>query len=158
MSKILAQPVCPFGVEVELTALPAPDSPEASQLRTLYRQDGLLVVRGLTLSPREQVAFCRIFGPVRETPYENFIVSNVDKDGHLGTRELLWHNDVPYLPSPYLAGCLHALHVDPEAVGTRRLRLAVAAAHRAGPVALVGVPGRTVRPEVQPTHQTPASA
>ena len=52
----------------------------------------------------------------------------------------------------------HPQNPDPEAVGTRRLRLAVAAAHRAGPVALVGVPGRTVRPEVQPTQQTPASA
>jgi taurine dioxygenase len=114
-----ARPLKPFGFETEITALPEPGSDEAEGLRALYRRDGLLVVRGLRLSQDEQIAFCRLFGPVRETPYENFVVSNVDKDGHLGTRELLWHNDVPYLPSPYLAGCLHALEVDADAAGTR---------------------------------------
>lgn len=109
----------PFGFEVELSGIPAPDSRDADVLRASYRQDGLLVVRGLRLSHEEQARFCRLFGPVCETPYDNFVVSNVEANGHLGTRELLWHNDVPYLPSPYLAGCLHALQVDPEAVGTR---------------------------------------
>lgn len=112
-------PVDPFGAAVELAAVPAPDSAQAAQLRDLYRQHGLLVVRGLKLSPEQQIAFCRLFGPVPESMCENFIVSNVDVNGHLGTRELLWHNDVPYLPSPYLAGCLHALTVDEKAVGTR---------------------------------------
>lgn len=116
---IEARPLQPFGFAVELAALPDPASAEAESLRAFYQQDGLLVVRGLRLSHDDQVAFCRLFGPVLETPYENFIVSNIDANGHLGTRELLWHNDVPYLPSPYLAGCLHALRVDPEAVGTR---------------------------------------
>jgi alpha-ketoglutarate-dependent taurine dioxygenase len=112
-------PLQPFGFEAEVSLLPAPGSAEARQLRAAYRQDGLLIVRGLRLSHQEQIAFCRLFGPVCETPYENFLVSNVDANGHLGTRELLWHNDVAYLPSPYLAACLHALRVDPEAVGTR---------------------------------------
>jgi taurine dioxygenase len=93
----------PFGFEAELARLPAPGSAEADRLCTLYRQDGLLVVRGLRLSHEEQIGFCRLSGPVLETPHENFIVSNVAANGHLGTRELLWHNDVPYLPSPYLA-------------------------------------------------------
>lgn len=114
-----ARSIEPFGFAAELSSLPDPKSAVAERLRALYQQDGLLVVRGLQLNEQEQIAFCRLFGPVCETPYENFIVSNVDKNGHLGTRELLWHNDVAYLPSPYLAGCLHALRVDPEAVGTR---------------------------------------
>ena len=114
-----ARPMTPFGVETDLASCPAPTSAEAEELRSLFRRDGLLVVRGLRLNHDEQIAFCRIFGPVRETPYENFLVSNVDEKGHLGTRELLWHNDVPYLPAPYLAGCLHALQVDEAAVGTR---------------------------------------
>lgn len=113
------RPLQPFGFEAELASVPAPGSAEAGQLRAAYRQEGVLVVRGLHLSHQEQIAFCRLFGPVCETPYENFLVSNVDANGHLGTRELLWHNDVAYLPSPYLAACLHALRVDPEAVGTR---------------------------------------
>lgn len=108
----------PFGFAVTL-ASSTPSAEEAAQLRRHFEQDGLLVVRGLRLSRREQIAFCRNFGPVQESPSENFIVSNVDEDGLLGTRELLWHNDVPYLPSPYLAASLHALRVDPQAVGTR---------------------------------------
>jgi taurine dioxygenase len=114
-----ARSLQPFGVATTLASLPAPGSSDAEALCALFAQDGLLVIRGLRLSHDEQIAFCRLFGPVCETPYENFIVSNVDKNGHLGTRELLWHNDVPYLPSPYFAGCLHALRVDLEAVGTR---------------------------------------
>ena len=92
---------------------------QAEELRRRYVQDGLLVVRGLNLSHAEQIAFCRHFGPVHESPSENFIVSNVEDQGLLGTRELLWHNDVPYLPSPYPGACLHALEVDADAVGTR---------------------------------------
>jgi taurine dioxygenase len=119
MTVLAARPLAPFGIEVELASLPSPASAQAGELRSHYRRDGLLVVRGLKLSQEEQVAFCRLFGPVQETPYENFLVSNVDEAGHLGTRELLWHNDVPYLPSPYHAGSLHALCVDRDAAGTR---------------------------------------
>ena len=108
----------PFGFEVSLSSAILSDD-DAEQLRRHYRQDGLLVVRGLHLSHDEQIDFCRNFGPVHESPSENFIVSNVEANGLLGNRELLWHNDVPYLPSPYFAGCLHALRVDPGAVGTR---------------------------------------
>lgn len=119
MSLLSYRSLEPFGVEVSLAAVPAPETPAAKELAELYRRDGLLVVKGLRLSPDEQTDFCRLFGPVQETPYDNFIVSNVDKAGHLGSRELLWHNDVPYLPKPYLAGCLHAVHVTPDAVPTR---------------------------------------
>lgn len=119
MKDLDASALKPFGFQVELSSVPPPHSAEAEELRALYARDGLLVVRGLRLDHDEQADFCRLFGPVSETPYERFIVSNVDEQGHLGTRELLWHNDVPYLPSPYLAGCLHAVQVDGDVVGTR---------------------------------------
>lgn len=108
----------PFGFAVELTS-PQVSADVAEELRRHYREDGLLVVRGLRLSHDEQKRFTRLFGPVNDSACENFIVSNVEKDGLLGKRELFWHNDVPFLPAPYLAGCLHALKADPEAVGTR---------------------------------------
>lgn len=108
----------PFGIEVRLDSLEQA-SAQADELRRLYRQDGMLVVRGLRLNHPQQIAFCRLFGPVHESPSENFIVSNVEADGLLGKRELLWHIDVPYLPEPYLAGCLHALKVEGDPVGTR---------------------------------------
>lgn len=119
MTGLKPQPLPPFGVAIDLSRVPEPGSPEAEELRSLYAQDGFLVIRGLRLSHDEQIAFCRIFGPVNESPFENFLVSNIDKAGHLGKRELYWHNDVPFLPSPYMAACLHALKVGPDAVGTR---------------------------------------
>lgn len=108
----------PFGFEVRLDSIEQADE-QAEQLRQHYRQDGLLVVRGLRLSHPQQVVFCRLFGPVHESPSENFIVSNVEADGLLGKRELFWHNDVPYLPEPYLGASLHALKVEGNPVGTR---------------------------------------
>jgi taurine dioxygenase len=51
--------------------------------------------------------------------HENYLVSNVHKDGLLGNRELLFHNDIPYVPRPYLGGSLHALDVEPDASATR---------------------------------------
>ncbi|MFA7601571.1 MAG: TauD/TfdA family dioxygenase [Novosphingobium sp.] len=109
----------PFGYEVHLAAIGDIDATGAEHLRELYRNDGLLLIRGLTLSQADQIELCRHLGPVNESPFENFLISNVEKGGHLGTRELLWHNDVPYLPAPYLGASLHALTVDPDVVGTR---------------------------------------
>lgn len=108
-----------FGFAVNLASIPDPQGEEAHALRARYNRDGLLVIRGLRLTQAEQSALCSVFGPVTGSPFDNFIVSNVEKDGFLGKRELLWHNDVPYLPAPYLGGSLHALRVAPEAVGTR---------------------------------------
>lgn len=109
----------PIGCEVEHGSIHEIDDAAAAELRRLYHDQGLLVLRGLKLSQQDQIAFCRIFGPVHESPFENFTVSNVENEGHLGKRELHWHNDTPFLPSPYLAGCLHALHATPDVVGTR---------------------------------------
>jgi taurine dioxygenase len=109
----------PFGAEVDVD-LAVPLAPaEKAALRRLFELHGLLVFRGLRLSMEEQCEFCRIFGPVIDSPYENFYVSNVREDGHLGALELQWHNDVPYLPKPYLGAALHAIEVAPGASSTR---------------------------------------
>lgn len=109
----------PFGLEVkaDLTALASPVEKEA--LRRMYRQDGLIVFRGQTLSMAQQIDACNIFGPVLRDSRENYIVSNVRQDGLLGDRELLFHSDVPYVPAPYLGGSLHALEVDKGVSATR---------------------------------------
>lgn len=109
----------PFGVEVKLDPSVPLAPTDKDELRSLYARDGLLVFRGLDLSMEEQCEFCRIFGPVLDSPYENFYVSNARDDGHLGVLELQWHNDVPYLPRPYLAAALHAIDVAPGATSTQ---------------------------------------
>lgn len=119
MTGLGASRLAPFGHEVELGSIRDIDEKAANTLRELYQADGLILIRGLKLSQQDQIALCRHLGPVNESQFENFLISNVEKGGHLGTRELLWHNDVPYLPRPYLGASLHALQVDPNAVGTR---------------------------------------
>lgn len=76
--------LAPFGVEVQVDLAKPLTSSDKTQLHSLFARDGLLVCRGLDLSMEEQSEFCRVFGPVKQTPYENFIVSNVDDNGHLG--------------------------------------------------------------------------
>lgn len=112
-------PLAPFGVEVRIDLSKPLTSTEKDELRRLYARDGLLVFRDLQLSMEEQIELCRIFGPVLDSPYENYYVSNARQDGHLGVMELQWHNDVPYLPKPYLAAALHAVEVAPGASSTQ---------------------------------------
>ena len=109
------RPLLPFGFEADPGLIQA--APE--ELRRLFDEQGLLLIRGLDLSMDEQKALCRIFGPVLDTPHENFMVSNVLEDGYLGVQELLFHNDLSYLPAPYAGGSLHAVDVEEGATSTR---------------------------------------
>src|SRR5688572_8026177 len=93
----------PFGVEVEVDPI-ARELTESDkvELRRLHAIDGLILFRNLSLSMDDQLDLCSIFGPVMRGSHENYLVSNVHKDGLLGNRELLFHNDIPYVPRPYL--------------------------------------------------------
>lgn len=120
MTKVLkTSSIEPFGIEVQLAFVSPASDAERADLARLYMHDGLLIARDLNLTMDDQRELCRAFGPVPDSPYENFYVSNTRADGFLGTKELQWHNDVPYLPSPYLVAALHAVEVDPDAASTR---------------------------------------
>jgi taurine dioxygenase len=113
-------PGSPFGFEVTVDLSANFSDAEKNALRQLYRRDGLLLFRGQKLTKAQQITACDIFAPaLPEDAIENFIVSNVREDGVLGDRELLFHNDVPFVPAPFLGGCLYALEVD-EGVSTTR--------------------------------------
>jgi len=116
VSRVTHRRLEPFGVEVELDGSPdrLGDS-DKDELRRLHALDGLTLIRGLKLSMAEQLDLCSIFGPVMRESTENYLVSNVHKEGLLGSRELLFHNDIPYVPMPYLGGSLHAVEVDADA-------------------------------------------
>ncbi|RYE56061.1 MAG: TauD/TfdA family dioxygenase [Rhizobiaceae bacterium] len=118
-SQITVSPLRPFGFEATLTAAVPPDETTRAKLRELYDAEGLLVIRGQSLSMAEQIAFCETFGPTVDHPYENFYVSNTRADGVLGTRELLFHNDVPFLPVPYQGVSMLAVEVSGDAAPTR---------------------------------------
>jgi taurine dioxygenase len=118
-SRVSHKSLTPFGVEIDVDlSIPLADSDKA-ELRRLYAVDGLIVVRGQSFTMAQQRDFCSILGPVLDTPYENFYVSNVRDDGLLGTRELLFHNDVPFLPQPWQGISLHAIDVEEGATATR---------------------------------------
>lgn len=120
MTEVLkTRPIEPFGIETEFAFRSPPNDEDRAELAGLYRRDGLLVARGLNLTMDEQRVLCGAFGPVPDSPFENFYVSNTRADGFLGAKELQWHNDVPYLPSPYLVAALHAVDVDRDAASTR---------------------------------------
>ena len=112
-------PGAPFGLEVKVDLSQAFSPVEKQELRRLYQHDGLILIRAQKLSMEQQIEACSIFGPVLRNSRENYIVSNVREDGLLGTRELLFHSDVPYVPAPYLGGSLHALEVDDGVSATR---------------------------------------
>jgi taurine dioxygenase len=109
----------PFGIEAGLVFRSCASDADRAELARLFMGDGLLVARDLNLTMDEQRELCGAFGPVPDSPYENFYVSNTRADGFLGTKELQWHIDVPYLPSPYLVAALHAIDVDADAASTR---------------------------------------
>jgi taurine dioxygenase len=106
-------PLAPFGVEVHLGFEEALDPSVQEQLRTLFQTDGLILFRGLKLTMEDQIRLCRVFGPALPMGHvENYLVSNVLPDGLLGTQELKFHNDIPFVSLPYPGGSLHAVDVD----------------------------------------------
>jgi taurine dioxygenase len=119
-SSISHTPIAPFGVEAQVSDLAGLTDSEKAELRRLYALEGLLVIRDQKkLSVDAQAEFCRIFGPVPRDLHDTFLVSNVEKDGIFADVEILFHHDIPYVPVPFLSGCLHALEVTSDVSGTQ---------------------------------------
>ena len=112
-------PDAPFGWQAEVDLTGALGEAQRATLVRIYRRDGLILFRGQTLSRTQQQAACDIFGPALRTELDNYVVSNVVEGGFLGKAELLFHNDIPYVPAPFLGGSLHALDVAEGAAATR---------------------------------------
>ena len=108
-----ARPIAgaPFGWEAEIDLSGPVSKAQREALARIFRRDGLILLRGQSLSMAQQEEACSIFGPVLRDARDNYIVSNVVKGGFLGHRELDFHNDVPYVPIPFIGGSLHALDV-----------------------------------------------
>jgi len=112
-------PQAAFGWEAQVD-LTGPLSPAQHQaLLRIYRRDGLILFRNQSLSREQQIEACDIFGPALRTELDNYVVSNVEEGGFLGKQELLFHNDIPYVPAPFLGGSLYALEAAEGAAPTR---------------------------------------
>ncbi len=106
-----AIPGAPFGWEVRVDLGAQLDAPTREALTRIWQRDGLILFRGQQLDKTRQMDACEIFGPVQRDAIDNFIVSNVVDGGLLGNAELLFHNDIPYVPAPYIGGSLYAIDV-----------------------------------------------
>ncbi|MCB2061571.1 MAG: TauD/TfdA family dioxygenase [Novosphingobium sp.] len=116
-----ARPIAgaPFGWEVGIDLTAPLGQAEKAALARIYRRDGLILFRNQSLTREQQQQACDIFGPALRTDLDNYVVSNVEEGGFLGKQELLFHNDIPYVPAPFLGGSLHALEVAEGAAATR---------------------------------------
>ncbi len=80
----------------------------------------VLVFRDMAITPDQQVAFSRRFGPLQRHVLGNFalpghpevlVISNIKEGGKpigLGDAGAYWHSDLSYMPRPSLGSMLHA--------------------------------------------------
>ena len=86
----------------------------------------VLVFRDLAITPDQQVAFSRRFGPLQRHVLNNFalpghpevlVISNIKEGGKpigLGDAGAYWHSDLSYMPRPSLGSMLHAQELPDE--------------------------------------------
>jgi taurine dioxygenase len=95
---------------------------EAAEVRRLHKalgENGVLLFRGLDMTPEEHIAFSRQFGPLEahvigefalKTHPEVFVVSNVKEGGKLKGAVYAgqyWHSDLSYMNKPSLGSLLY---------------------------------------------------
>lgn len=113
-----ATPITPtIGVElhdVDLTRKLSPDV--VAELRQLFEQHHLVLVRGQDLSDDDHVRFVGHLGQVRRPNRDGTrvaYVSNSRDDGMLGVKRLLFHSDASFYDTPVWGLSLYALEVSP---------------------------------------------
>ena len=114
-----------LGAEVTGVDLRDVDSDVFAELRRVWLDHEVLLLRNQQLSDADLVAFSRRVGTLEQAPIQEngrrfvpghpeiYVVSNVVEDGvaigSLGSGEAAWHTDMSYLPEPPMASVLYAL-------------------------------------------------
>lgn len=117
----------PLGAEVlGFTADGSVDDETFARLHRAHLDHHVLVFRDQRITPAQQVAFSRRFGPLQIHVLRNFaladhpevlVVSNVVVDGKpvgLGDAGHYWHSDLSYKEKPSLGSMLHAQDLPSE--------------------------------------------
>jgi taurine dioxygenase len=111
----------PLGAEVLGLDLsdPLPDE-ELARLHRAHLDHHVLVLRDQRITPAQQIAFSRHFGPLQIHVLDQFqlpghpevlVVSNIKENGRpigLGDAGYFWHSDLSYKERPSLGSMLHA--------------------------------------------------
>lgn len=96
------------------------DNEDFKRIHQAHLDHHLLVFRDQRITPDQQVAFSRRFGPLQIHVLNQFqlanypevlVISNVKQNGRpigLGDAGLFWHSDLSYLDLPSLGSMLHA--------------------------------------------------
>jgi taurine dioxygenase len=106
----------PFGAEVIRDLSQPLTAVAADQLRTLFREHGLILARGQRLTMARQQEICALFGPILLREGESGYMTN--EGGGPSASALNWHADAAYTEHPFDALSLHALDVVEEASST----------------------------------------
>ncbi len=117
----------PFGAEVVGLDLSRPLSgADFARIHGAHLAHHVLVFRDQRITPAEQVAFSRRFGPLQIHVQKKFqlaghpevlIVSNIKENGEpigLGDAGHFWHSDLSYKDKPSLGSLLHAWELPSE--------------------------------------------
>ncbi|AVR94991.1 TauD/TfdA dioxygenase family protein [Pseudoduganella armeniaca] len=117
----------PLGAEVIGLDLNRPLDRRALQaIHAAHLEHHVLVFRDQHITPRQQVDFSRLFGPLQIHVLRNFqlagtpevlVVSNIVEDGKpigLGDAGHFWHSDLSYKEKPSLGSMLHAQELPAE--------------------------------------------
>lgn len=112
-----------FGAEVTGVDLARPLGPRAfAEIKWAYDTHALLFFRGQRLTPEQQIAFSKRFGPLLRVPYVEPLPDHPDIIAVLkeaGERDIstfggTWHSDFSFLERPPSASLLYALEVPAE--------------------------------------------
>ncbi len=114
-----------LGAEVTGVDLRDVDSDVFGELRRVWLDHEVLLLRNQQLGDADLVAFSQRVGTLEQAPIQEngrrfvpghpeiYVVSNVVEDGvaigSLGSGEAAWHTDMSYLPEPPMASVLYAL-------------------------------------------------
>jgi taurine dioxygenase len=117
----------PLGAEVVGLNLSRPISDaDFARIHQAHLDHHVLVFRDQQITPAEQVAFSRRFGPLQIHVLRQFqlpsdpevlIISNIKEHGQpigLGDAGYYWHSDLSYKPIPSLGSMLHAQELPEE--------------------------------------------
>jgi taurine dioxygenase len=117
----------PCGAEVLGLDLSRPLSEgEFARIHRAHLDHHVLVFRDMRITPAQQIAFSRRFGPLQTHVLHQFglaghpeilVVSNIKENGRpigLGDAGVYWHSDLSYLPRPSLGSMLHAQELPSE--------------------------------------------
>jgi taurine dioxygenase len=105
------------------------DEARFAEIRAALAEHKVLFFRGQEISPEQQVAFSRRFGPLERPPLSHFalesnpdivLISNIEENGvHIGIHDAgtAWHADSSYMEAPSSASLLYAKEVPRDELG-----------------------------------------